>query len=83
MVHANVPCNRVKPWQHWLAPTIGIPHFVNAKPRFLQQIVCFTSTGELHRKKPMQLWAEAIDEDSGSGEIPRLIAGHQGFQMAV
>jgi hypothetical protein len=53
-----------------------MPHFVNAKPGFLQQIIRIGATCQLRKKKAMQLRAHPIDESRGSVEIAPLIVGH-------
>ena len=83
MVNPNVPGNGVEPWKYWFAWPVGVPHSMNAKPGFLQQIICIYMTRRLHGKKPMKLWADTFDESCSRGEIALLVAGHQHLQIAI
>jgi hypothetical protein len=83
VVHANVPGNRVKPWKRRFAGAIGVPHLVNAKPGFLQQVIGICAALRLRKKKPMQLRADALDKIRGSVKIALLIASHQYLEIAV
>jgi hypothetical protein len=83
VIDANVPSNRVEPWKGRLARAISMPHFVNAKPGFLQQIIRVPSADGLRDEEPIQLRADAFDQIRGRGEIALLIAGHQCFEIAV
>jgi hypothetical protein len=83
VVNANVPGNRVKPWKRRFAGAKGVPHFVYAKPGFLQQVISICAACGLRKKKPMQLRTDAPDQIRGSVKIALLIAGHQYLDIAV
>jgi len=83
VVNANVPGNRVEPWKRRFAGAIGVPHLVNAKPGFLQQVISVCTTLRLRKKKTMQLRADALDKIRGRAEIALLIASHQYLEIAV
>jgi hypothetical protein len=83
VVNANVPGNRVKPWKRRFTRAIGVPHLVNAKPGFLQQVICIRTALRLRIEKSMELRADALDNIRGRIEIAPLIASHQRIEIAV
>ena len=83
VIHANAPGNRVEPRQHRLTGPIGMPHLVNAKPGFLQQVIRVGVTCRLRNKESLQLWAQPINENRGSIKVALLILGHESIEIAV
>jgi hypothetical protein len=77
-----VPGDGVKPRQRRLTRTIGVAHFVNAKPGFLQQVVRIGAAPGLHHKESVQLRADALNDNRGRAKIALLIASHQHLEIA-
>jgi len=83
VVYTNVAGDGVKPWKYRLARAIGVAHFVDAQPGFLQEIIGVGAADKLRDEKAMQLRTDAMNEERSGGEIAALVTGHQQFQIAV